>query len=172
MAESFIGEIRMFAGNFAPQGWARCDGQLLQISQNPALFSLLGTTFGGDGRTTFGLPDLRGRLPIHVGQGPGLSNRQRGAKAGTETATIAVSELPPHGHLVQATTASAASVDPAGKMLAASSEALYRASGGTLADMHSGSIENAGGSLAHANVQPYSCINFIIALFGIYPSRP
>lgn len=175
MSEAYFAEIKMFAGNFAPQGWAFCDGQLLQVSQNSALFSLLGTTYGGDGRTTFGLPDLRGRLPIHAGAGPGLTNRQWGAKAGGETATVAsVQQLPSHGHLAQTSTANAASVDPTGKMLGRSSEAMYRASGGALVDMAAGSIIQQPGSTGqpHANMQPYIGIHFIIALSGVFPSRP
>ena len=171
MAEPYLGEIRMFAGTFAPAGWARCDGQLLSVSQNGALFSLLGETYGGDGQNTFGLPELRGRIPIHAGSGPGLSNRARGDKGGAETAAIAsVQQLPPHSHLVQTTTASAASVDPTGKLLGNSSEALYRGSGGALVPMHADIIELSGGSgLPHTNIQPFLCINFIIALFGTLP---
>jgi len=112
MSEPFVGEIRMFAGNFAPRGWAFCDGQLLAVSQNDALFSLLGTIYGGDGRTTFGLPDMRGRTPLHAGQGPGLSNRRLGAKAGAENVTLTVNQLPSHRHDWQATTALASSQSP------------------------------------------------------------
>jgi microcystin-dependent protein len=172
MAEPYLAEIRMFAGNFAPAGWARCDGQLLAISQNPALFSLMGTTFGGDGEVTFGLPDLRGRIPIHAGSGPGLSNRQWGEKAGTENAVLtSAQQLPPHSHLVETTTATAASVDPTGKLLGNSSEAMYRVSGGALVGMRPGIIEPFGNGQSHANLQPFFCINFIIALFGFFPSQ-
>ncbi len=171
MAEPYLGEIRMFAGNFAPAGWARCDGQLLAVAQSGALFALLGTTFGGDGDISFGLPDLRGRLAIHAGLGPGLSNRQWGSKAGVETVAItSVQQLPPHSHLVQTTTANAASVDPTGKLLGNASEALYRSSGGALVPMHPDIIESSGGSgQPHTNIQPFLCINFIIALFGTFP---
>lgn len=171
MAEPYLGEIRMFAGNFTPAGWASCDGQLLSVSQNSALFSLLGTTYGGDGRTTFALPELRGRIPIHAGSGPGLSNRAWGDKGGAETAGItSVQQLPPHSHLVQTTTANAASVDPTGKLLGNASEALYRNSGGALVPMHPDIIESSGVSgPPHANIQPFLCINFIIALFGTFP---
>jgi len=171
MSEAFIGEIKMFAANFAPRNFALCDGQLLAVSQNDALFSLLGTIYGGDGRTTFGLPDLRGRIPIHAGNGPGLTSRSLGAKSGVENATVSGNQLPPHSHLVQTTTANAASVDPAGKMLGQSSEALYRQSGGALVDMHPDSIANSGSGQSHANMQPYIAIHFIIALVGTYPSR-
>ena len=171
MAEPFLAEIRMFAGNFAPAGWAHCDGQLLSIPQNDALFALLGTTFGGDGLATFALPDLRGRIPIHVGSGPGLSDRAWGERDGAETVAItSAQQLPPHSHLVQTTTASAASVDPTGKLLGNSSETLYRASGGTLVGMHPDIIEPFGNGQSHANIQPFLCINFIIALFGTFPS--
>ncbi|MDF1642497.1 phage tail protein, partial [Thalassolituus oleivorans] len=104
MSEPFVGEIRMFAGNFAPRGWAFCDGQLMAVSQNDALFSLLGTVYGGDGRTTFGLPDMRGRLPVHQGQGPGLSLRRLGARYGEENVTLTVNEIPPHSHGFMAST--------------------------------------------------------------------
>ncbi len=173
MAEPYFAEIRMFAGNFAPVGWARCDGQLLSIAQNNALFALMGTTYGGDGEVTFGLPDLRGRIPIHAGSGPGLTDRAWGDIGGAETAAItSVQQLPPHSHLVQTTTANAASVDPTGKLLGNASEALYRGSGGALVPMHPGIIESSGGSgQPHANIQPFLCINFIIALFGNFPSE-
>ena len=170
MAEPYLGEIRMFAGNFAPAGWARCDGQFLQVSQNGALFSLLEDTFGGDGETTFALPDLRGRLPIHAGSGPGLSDRAWGNKDGVETVAItSAQQLPPHSHLVQITTANAASVDPTAKLLGNSSETLYRGSGGALVPMHPDIIEPFGSGQSHANLQPFLCINFIIALFGNFP---
>lgn len=171
MSEPFIGEIRMFAGNFAPRGWAFCDGQLLAVSSNDALFSLLGTIYGGDGRTTFGLPDLRGRIPIHEGNGPGLSNRRLGAKAGAESVTVTVNQLGSHTHPAQATSAVGTSSSPEGLLPARS------ASGDTYVDdlsptpMSSAAVTTTGGSLSHSNLQPFLCINFIIALVGIYPSR-
>lgn len=160
----------MFAGNFAPRGWAFCDGQLLAVSQNDALFSLLGTIYGGDGRTTFGLPDMRGRIPIHAGTGPGLSPRRLGAKAGTENETLTVNQMPSHSHgPVQASSAAASDAIPTGEINATSSVEIYASSGNT--NMSASAVTNIGGSRAHANLQPYLCIHYIIALFGIYPSR-
>lgn len=170
MSEPFVGEIRMFAGNFAPRGWAYCDGQLLAVSQNDALFSLLGTIYGGDGRTTFGLPDLRGRVPIHAGSGPGLSPRRLGAKAGAEKVTLTVNQLPSHSHTWRASTSVAQNRSPTGNGLASPTGDLYGPA--TLAtNLGNSSITNTGGSRSHTNLMPFLCINFIIALFGIYPSR-
>ncbi len=174
MSEPFVGEIRMFAGNFAPRGWAFCDGQLLAVSQNDALFSLLGTIYGGDGRTTFGLPDLRGRVPIHAGTGPGLSPRRLGAKFGTEEETIVVNQLPSHNHTpVKAANVQANSTDPAGRATSKADKFSYRPGGGFPPDqaMNAAAISSVGGTRSHTNLMPFLCINFIIALFGIYPSR-
>lgn len=172
MSEPFVGEIRMFAGNFAPRGWAFCDGQLLAVSQNDALFSLLGTVYGGDGRTTFGLPDLRGRIPIHAGSGPGLSPRRLGAKAGAENVTLTVNQLPSHNHSLRATNSLATSQDPQGRYLGDDPSFDHYATGvGTDTNMQSVAITNSGGSRSHTNLQPFLCIHFIIALVGIYPSR-
>ena len=171
MSEPFVGEIRMFAGNFAPRGWAFCDGQLLAVSQNDALFSLLGTIYGGDGRTTFGLPDMRGRIPIHAGQGPGLSQRRLGAKGGAENVTLTVNQLPSHTHPMQATNTLGLSENPAGNVLAQSVVADPYIEDAVSLTMSSASITNVGGSRSHTNLMPFLCINFIIALFGIYPSR-
>ncbi|MFC1933410.1 phage tail protein [Chloroflexota bacterium] len=168
--DPFIGEIRMFAGNFPPRNWAFCDGQLIAVSQNDALFSLLGTIYGGDGRTTFGLPDLRGRIPIHTGQGPGLSSRPLGAKSGTESVTVMEQALPSHSHNQQGTSSDATSTDPENK-LAAKAQSITYSNFTSAVDMHAGSLSNSGGSQSHANIQPFLCIHFIIALFGIYPSR-
>lgn len=171
MSEPFVGEIRMFAGNFAPPGWALCDGQLLAISQNDALFSLLGTIYGGDGRTTFGLPDMRGRIPIHAGHGPGLSERRLGSKGGAESVALTVNQLPSHSHRLRATSDAADDYSPSGKMLAeAVSENVYIDNSPT-ENMNSNSITNVGESRSHTNLQPYLCVHFIIALVGIYPSR-
>ena len=170
MSEPFVGEIRMFAGNFAPRNWAFCDGQLLAVSQNDALFSLLGTIYGGDGRTTFGLPDLRGRIPIHAGSGPGLSPRPLGQHQGTEAETVTVNQLPSHSHTVRASNAAASSTLPAGHALARPDKNLFRASG-TTANMAAQAVGNSGGSQSHSNVMPFLCVHFIIALYGIYPSR-
>ena len=171
MSEPFVGEVRMFAGNFAPRGWAFCDGQLLAVSQNDALFSLLGTIYGGDGRTTFGLPDLRGRVPIHAGSGPGLSPRRLGAKAGSENETLTVNQLPSHTHAMQGSNQNTLFAPPAGRMVGVQTQLdLYRALDQD-ANMATSSITNVGGSRSHTNLMPFLCINFIIALVGIYPSR-
>jgi len=162
----------MFAGNFAPRGWALCDGQLLAVSQNDALFSLLGTVYGGDGRTTFGLPDMRGRIPLHAGHGPGLSERRLGSKRGSEAQTLTVSQLPVHTHgPVRATASIGDSRAAAGNVLASTAaEDIYQNSSGS-AVMSAEAISNVGGNRSHTNLQPYLCVNFIIALVGIYPSR-
>jgi microcystin-dependent protein len=172
MSEPFVGEIRMFAGNFAPRNWAFCDGQLLAVSQNDALFSLLGTIYGGDGRTTFGLPDLRGRIPIHAGSGPGLSPRQLGSKSGTEKNTLTVNQLPSHNHNFYGTNSPAGDTSPIGNLPGtAAGSNLYNTGGTSPVTMDADMIENTGGSQSHNNLMPYLCIHFIIALFGIYPSR-
>lgn len=172
MSEPFVGEIRMFAGNFAPRGWAFCDGQLLAVSQNDALFSLLGTIYGGDGRTTFGLPDLRGRLPIHAGSGPGLSPRRLGAKGGSENETLTVNQLPSHSHRLQAKAAVATVRNPQGKVLAQPATFIYtQVPTSPLVNFSSKAVGNVGGSRSHVNLMPFLCIHFIISLVGIYPSR-
>ena len=171
MSEPFVGEIRMFAGNFAPRGWAFCDGQLLAVSQNDALFSLLGTIYGGDGRTTFALPDMRGRIPIHMGSGPGLSNRQLGSKGGSEKVTLTTNQLPAHGHAFQGTDQLGNTPNPSGNALAKSTAADAYINEAPGAAMASGLVTESGGSRSHSNMQPYLAIHFIIALFGIYPSR-
>lgn len=170
MSEPFLGEIRMFAGNFAPRGWAFCDGQLLAVSSNDALFSLFGTIYGGDGRTTFALPDLRGRVPVHAGTGPGLSQRRLGSKGGEERVTLTANQLAPHNHKLTASSADAnAGVGPAG-VLAVTRDNSYGtvASGGQLA---AAAITAAGGSQPHTNMAPSLGLNYIVALVGIYPSR-
>jgi microcystin-dependent protein len=171
MSEPFVGEIRMFAGNFAPRGWAFCDGQLLSVSQNDALFSLLGTIYGGDGRTTFGLPDLRGRIPIHAGDGPGLTSRRLGQKAGTESETITTGELPAHTHPLQGTDQFADSPNPASHAPAKSTTADVYIDEAPSVNLASSAVTQTGGSQSHTNLMPFLCIHFIIALFGIYPSR-
>ncbi len=171
MSEPFVGEIRMFAGNFAPRSWAFCDGQLLAVSQNDALFSLLGTVYGGDGRTTFGLPDMRGRLSVHAGQGPGLSPRALGAKSGAENVTLNANQMPSHRHAYQGSTDAGNSNTPAGNVLAGrANDATYIETPASTS-MSSTSVTNTGGSQSHTNIMPYLCVNYIIALFGIYPSR-
>ena len=171
MSEPFVGEIRMFAGNFAPRGWAFCDGQLLAVSQNDALFSLLGTIYGGDGRTTFGLPDMRGRIPIHAGSGPGLSPRRLGAKSGEENVTLTVNQLPSHTHPLRAAQAPASDTRPVGNSPAQAVAGDVWSTRSPAVNMASDSISNIGGSRSHTNLMPFLCIHFIIALFGIYPSR-
>jgi microcystin-dependent protein len=161
----------MFAGNFAPRGWAFCDGQLLAVSQNDALFSLLGTIYGGDGRTTFGLPDLRGRIPIHAGHGPGLSERRLGAKGGEEAVTLTVNQLPSHSHALTGTSAGATSIDPVGNAPAQGLADYLNPRSPVNLNMNPQAVGNTGGSRSHTNLMPYLCVHFIIALFGIYPSR-
>lgn len=171
MSDPFVGEIRMFAGNFAPRGWAYCDGQLLAVSQNDALFSLLGTIYGGDGRTTFGLPDMRGRIPLHTGAGAGLSPRTIGGRGGTENVTLNTRNLPNHSHTLQATTDAASSADPSGNVLADTADNhIYNTDAPDKA-MDTSALANVGGSQSHNNVMPFQCINYIIALVGVYPSR-
>lgn len=171
MAEPFIGQIVMFGGNFAPRGWAFCNGQLLAISSNQALFSILGTTYGGDGRTTFALPDLRGRFPMHEGQGPGLSNRQLGQKSGTETVALNVNEMPGHSHALKCNTARGNADNPQNAVPAdADRDRIYSTSGPN-ADMSSQAIANIGGGQPHNNMPPFQVVNFIIALVGVFPSR-
>jgi microcystin-dependent protein len=172
MSEPFVGEIRMFAGNFAPRGWAFCDGQLLAVSQNDALFSLLGTIYGGDGRTTFGLPDMRGRIPVHAGSGPGLDPIRLGAKAGAENVTLTVNQLASHKHDVSASSAAATSSDPTGNVSANTTPTnIYSTALATQQSMNPAALSSTGGSQPHSNLMPSLCVNFIIALFGIYPSR-
>ena len=168
-----LGEIRLFGGNFAPRGWALCDGQLLPIAQNAALFSLLGTTYGGDGRNTFALPDLRGRVPLHAGRGPGLTERRLGAHGGVEQVTLNAAEIPPHNHSLQASAAAGGLASPLGALLGAGEEMVrtpYTLDGGGVA-MAPGSIANTGGGQPHTNVQPFLTVHYIIALQGVFPAR-
>ncbi len=171
MSDPFVGEIRMFAGNFAPRNYALCDGQLLAVSQNDALFSLFGTIYGGDGRTTFGLPDLRGRVPLHYGSGPGLTPRVIGNKSGSETATVSEAQLPAHSHPMQATEDLADTPNPGGKIAARSTSVDLYISEAPGTALRTDSITAVGGGQAHPNLMPYLCVNFIVALFGVYPSR-
>jgi microcystin-dependent protein len=176
--EGYIAQIIMFGGNFAPRNWAFCNGQLLSIAQNTALFSLLGTTYGGNGQTTFGLPDLRGRVAISPGQGPGLSSYSLGQAAGTESTTLTVANMPAHNHGVtlKAEAAAGTSANPTNNLLAVSvnQDRIYAASDPNVEiAMHPDSIaqNNVGGNQPFNNVQPYLAINYIICLFGIFPSR-
>lgn len=167
MAEPFLGEIRMMSFGFPPKGWALCDGQLLPINQNQGLFSLLGTTFGGDGRVNFGLPDLRGRVPIHDGNGHTLGDR-----AGEQAHTLSISEIPTHTHVFNASTAVAnANTGPGGSYLGQSAGVFLYASAANLQAMAADAIANVGGSQAHLNMQPFLAVNFSIALQGIFPSQ-
>ena len=172
MSDPFIAEIVMFGGNFAPRSWAFCDGQLLAISQNTALFSLLGTTYGGDGRTTFGLPDMRGRVPIGPRNGPGLSNYNIGQNGGVETVALNTTQIPSHSHAMRGTQDAGDSSDPISRYPAAQNvggRPVNSYNTTNLGDM--GNTTSVGGSLAHENRQPFLAINFIIAMQGIFPSR-
>jgi microcystin-dependent protein len=166
--EPYLGEIRWFAGNFAPRGWALCDGQILPINQNQSLYSLLGTTYGGDGRTSFALPDMRGRIPTHEGQGAGLSSRALGEKSGSETFTITEQQMPTHTHALNADTANGTD-SSAVNSLKAGVRRGYTAEANTI--MHSDVISNTGGGQAVNNIPPVQGINCIIALQGIFPPR-
>lgn len=175
MADPFLGEIRMVGFNFAPVGWAFCDGQLLPIAQNTALFSLLGTIYGGNGTSTFGIPDLRGRFPIHAGGsgGPGLTQRTIGEKSGTQSETLTSAQMPAHSHVVNCHSTGGDGNNPVNKFWSkdlGSQSGTYHTSGG--ATMNAGALSSAGGNQAHNNMPPYLAVEFIIAMQGIYPSRP
>jgi microcystin-dependent protein len=171
MSTPFIGEIRLFGGNFAPLGFMFCHGQVLSIAQNEALFTLIGTQYGGDGQTTFALPDLRGRVPVHRGQGPGLSNRTIGQVFGSEYVTLTASQLPLHAHSQQASTnAVSAAQGPSAAPGASATTAYYGASAPQIA-MAATAVDTAGGSQPHNNMAPYLALNYIIAVEGIFPSR-
>lgn len=175
MANPFVAEIRIFSGNFAPKGWAFCDGQLLPISQNTALFSLLGTTYGGDGKSNFALPDLQGASPMQQGQGPGLSLRNLGEISGEQTVTLLQSEMPAHGHSFQAATVPGSSNDPTTKTFGVAARgrpaAYAPSSPPTNVQMSPFALSVTGGDLPHNNMPPYLCLTFIIALQGVYPPR-
>ena len=172
MSDPYVAEIRIFAGNFPPTGWAFCDGQIIPISQNTALFSLLGTTYGGNGQSNFALPDLRVRTPLHPGQGPGLSERLLGETGGEATHSLLASEMPAHSHALQASAALASTTVANGNMLATANapNPPYHEPN-ALADMGPGVLSSAGASAPHQNMQPYLKLSFIIALQGIYPPR-
>lgn len=167
MAQPYVGEIRMFAGNFAPSGWMFCEGALLPISENEVLFQLIGTTYGGDGQETFALPDLRGRIPIHQGNSFILAET-----GGVEEVTLTVPQIPVHSHTLLATSALATTNDPANNLLASSTGATIFPYGTDqpTTNLAASSISPIGGSQPHTNVQPFLCVNFIISLFGIFPS--
>lgn len=169
MSTPYVGEIRLFAGNFAPVGWLFCEGQLLSIADNDVLFTLVGTTYGGDGQTSFALPDLRGRVPVHQGQGPGSSPRTLGEFGGQEAVTLLASQMPAHTHALHANAAPASGTAPGGALLAATSVASYDPGTGTT-PMAASAVGSAGGNQPHPNMAPTLALNYIISLYGIYPS--
>jgi microcystin-dependent protein len=170
MAQPYVGEIRMFAGNFPPVGWMFCDGQLLPISENETLFQLIGTTYGGDGQSTFALPNLQSRVPIHMGQGPGLSqNYQLAEQLGVEEVTLTVQQIPLHSHPMTGTSSIATQRQPVGASPAQTTGQVY-ASRLTPVNASPQAIGPVGGSQPHTNLQPYLCVNFIISLFGLFPN--
>ncbi len=164
MSEPFLAEIRIVGFNFAPRNWAFCDGQILPINQNQSLYSLLGTTYGGDGRTSFALPDLRGRTPIHVGTG-----HTQGQKSGLETVTLSVQEMPPHSHQLNASSDTASGTTPQNGLMSRANEEIY-GTPANLVSMDQGAVTYAGSGQAHNNMQPYLAVNFAIALQGLFPS--
>jgi microcystin-dependent protein len=168
MAQPYVGEIRMFAGNFAPAGWMFCEGQLLPISEYETLFNLIGTTYGGDGQSTFALPDLRGRIPLHFGNGFTLAET-----GGVETVTLTVSQIPAHSHPFLATSNQASDSNPSAKLpgVSASATASPYGTDAPRTNLQPSSISSTGGSQPHNNFQPYLCVDFIISLFGIFPSQ-
>ena len=171
MAQPYIGEIRLFAGNYAPAGWAFCNGQLMPISENDALFVVLGTRYGGDGQETFALPDLRGRVPVHQGTGPGLSAAVMGESAGVEDVTLTMQQIPNHSHALVATGSAATDVGPVGSVHATTAVKRTYTAGGTPTTLALQSISPAGGSQPHPNMQPFLGLNYIISLFGLFPSQ-
>jgi len=175
VADPFIGEIQIFAGNFAPRNWATCNGQTIPISQNSALFSIFGTTYGGDGRTTFAVPNLPGRFPMHAGHGPGLTNRVLGQTSGEATHTLTTAEVPSHSHQLHGDsgeTDEEGQSDPDGQRTGQTpnTAALYGAAS-SLTDMNSATLTTVGGNGSHENLQPYLGIRFIVALQGVFPTR-
>jgi microcystin-dependent protein len=175
MSAPFLGEIRMFGFNFPPRGWAFCSGQLLPISQNTALFAILGTTYGGNGQTTFALPNLQGSAPLHAGQGPGLTNRLLGDTGGSPAVTLITTQMPLHNHALQCSTNLADQQGAAGNIpapgVARRGQNFYASTGGTNPAMQSSLVGLAGGSLPHNNLPPFLTVNFCIALQGIFPAR-
>jgi microcystin-dependent protein len=170
MSSPFVGEIRIFGGNFPPAGWAFCDGSLVAISENDALFQLIGTTYGGDGQTTFALPDLRGRVPMHQGGGPGLSNRIIGEAGGVETVTLTTNQIPAHSHAPLAVSGSGNQATPQNGVWAGAANSLYSLNAPSLAlNATLGSV--VGGSQPHDNLMPFLAVSFIISLFGIFPTQ-
>ena len=171
MSQPYVGQITLFAGNFAPVGYAFCDGSEVSISEYEALYNVIGTTYGGNGQTTFALPDLRGRVPVHQGQGTGLSAYVIGQIGGVETVTLTTNQMPTHNHAVPANTAAGTQNGPANGVLAAGTSITRYVSDPPATAMSANTVANQGGSQPHENHQPYQCISFIIALTGIYPSQ-
>ncbi|MEA2166129.1 MAG: hypothetical protein QOK37_4256 [Thermoanaerobaculia bacterium] len=171
--DPFVAEIRIFPFNFAPKGWAFCDGQILPLSQNTALFSLLGTTYGGDGKSNFALPNMQGNAPMHPGQGPGLSLHDLGETGGSETVSLLESEIPSHSHSLMASTSTSTKSTPAGNSLTriGTGGTPYKAAGSAQVTMADNSLAPAGGDQPHNNMQPYLTLSFCIALQGVYPPR-
>jgi microcystin-dependent protein len=170
MADPFVAEIRIFPFNFAPRGWASCDGQILPLSQNTALFSLLGTTYGGDGKSSFALPNLQGSVPMHPGQGPGLSLYDLGQSSGAETVTLLSNEMPSHNHVLRGVIDDSEGSDPTGQAMAKASTAVYSPSAANTT-MAANALAPTGGSLPHNNMMPYLTYYFTIALQGVFPPR-
>jgi microcystin-dependent protein len=175
MSDPFIGEIKLFAGDFAPYGWAFCDGQIMKIAQNTALFSILGATYGGDGKNTFALPDLRGRIPLDFGLGPELTNHALGDVVGSENVTLSANQMPSHNHSATVKAANAGTTNqPQNNLFGKIARSnIYNTPDANMANMAEGSVAlgNSGGSQPHSNMQPYLTLNFIIAVYGIYPVR-
>lgn len=165
MAQPYVGELRLFAGNFAPAGWMFCDGQLLSISENETLFQLIGTTYGGDGQSTFGLPDMRGRVPVHQGNGFVLAET-----GGVEEVTLTGSQIPTHSHALRASTAAGTGSAPGNAVLAATGTVRSYGSGAPDQAMTAGALTSVGGNQPHSNMAPFLAVNYIISLFGIFPS--
>jgi microcystin-dependent protein len=172
MGEPFVGEIRMFGGSFAPAGWAFCSGQLMPISQNDVLFTLIGTTYGGDGQETFALPDLQGRIPVHMGQGPGLpSNYQLGEKAGVESVTITTQSTPIHSHPMIASGDTADQSSVGGNVIATPPQLQWLYASSAANAFNANSVTPIGGSQPHENMMPFLVLSFIISLFGVFPTQ-
>ncbi len=168
--EPFVGEIRLFAGTFAPAGWALCNGAIMAISEHETLFNLIGTTYGGDGQSTFALPNLSGRVPIHQGQGQGLSPRLIGQLGGVEEVTLTVNQLAAHTHTLQARHGASSTRNPAAAYLAEPSRNIY-ADVEASVQLAAASVGQVGGSQPHSNLMPFTCVNYIISLFGVFPSQ-
>ena len=165
MAQPYIGEIRIFAGSFAPQGWMKCEGQLIAISEYDTLFTLLGTTYGGDGESTFALPDLRGRAPMHFASGYGL-----GTRAGQETVALTANQIPAHSHILHVVGGSGTQVSPHGYLLAESYSVTPYVNSGMSGDLNAQALASVGEGQPHSNMQPFTCLTYIISLFGLFPS--